>query len=56
MFTLACMAVRPQRPTWMDAATYAAMPETLHLREARVGGLTLVTSLIEAGQVSKKDS
>lgn len=44
-----------QRPAWMDAATYAAMPETLHLREARVGGLTLVTSLIEAGQVSKKD-
>jgi hypothetical protein len=46
---------RPQRPAWMDAATYATMPETLLLREARIGGLTLVTSLIEAGQVSKKD-
>ena len=46
---------RPQRPAWMDAATYAAMPESLLLREARVGGLTLVTSLIEAGQVSKKE-
>ncbi len=46
---------RPQRPAWMDAATYAAMPETLALREARVGGLTLVTTLIEAGQVSKQD-
>jgi hypothetical protein len=46
---------RPQRPSWMDAATFATMPETLHLREARVGGLTLVTSLIEAGQVSKRD-
>lgn len=46
---------RPQRPAWMDAASYAAMPETLVLREARVGGLTLVTTLIEAGQVSKKE-
>ncbi len=35
--------VRPQRPAWMDKATYAAMPETLVLREARVDGLTLVT-------------
>lgn len=47
--------MRPQRPVWMDTATYATMPETLLLREARVGGLTLVTSLIDAGQVSKKD-
>ena len=47
--------VRPQRPAWMDKATYAAMPETLVLREARVDGLTLVTTLIEADQVSKKD-
>ena len=46
---------RPPRPAWMDAATYASMPETLLLREARVGGLTLVTSLVEAAQVSKKD-
>lgn len=46
---------RPQRPAWMDEATYASMPETLALREARIGGLTLVTTLIEAGQVSKKD-
>jgi putative transposase len=27
---------RPQRPTWMDAATYATMPETLTVRELRV--------------------
>lgn len=26
---------RPQRPTWMDAATYATIPETLKLREVR---------------------
>ena len=46
---------RPPRPAWMDAATYALMPETLLLREARVGGLTLVTSLVDAAQVSKKE-
>lgn len=27
---------RPDRPEWMDAATYAAMPETLTVRELRV--------------------
>ena len=26
---------RPQRPTWMDAATYATIPETLTIRELR---------------------
>ena len=46
---------RPQRPSWMDAATYATMPETLVLREARVGGLILVTTLIAATEVSKKE-
>lgn len=46
---------RPQRPVWMDAETYAAMPETLTLREARIGGLTLVTTLAAAGEVSKQE-
>lgn len=47
--------MRPQRPAWMDEATYAGMPETLTLRETRVGGLTLVTTLFDARQVSKKE-
>ena len=34
---------RPQRPSWMDPATYAAMPEYLTLREVRVGDWTLVS-------------
>jgi hypothetical protein len=46
---------RPQRPNWMDEATYAAMPETLTIREVRVGGWTLVSSLTDAKSVSKKD-
>ena len=46
---------RPQRPSWMDVATYATMPESLVLREAQVDGLILVTTLIDAGQVGKQE-
>ena len=46
---------RPPRPAWMDKATYATMPETLRLRESRVGGWILVSSLCDAGAVSKQD-
>jgi hypothetical protein len=44
-----------QRPRWMDADTYATMPETLHMREVNVGGWTLVTTLTDAREVSKRD-
>jgi hypothetical protein len=44
---------RPKRPAWMDEATYAAMPQTLRLRETSVGGLILITSLRDARQVGK---
>lgn len=43
---------RPQRPGWMDAPTYARMPESLTLRQAEVGGRTLVTTLTDARTVS----
>ena len=46
---------RPVRPAWMDPATYATMPEVLRLRECRVGGWILVSSLCDAATVSKKD-
>jgi hypothetical protein len=46
---------RPARPSWMDEATYAAMPAMLNMRETRVGGWTLVSSLVEAKSVSKSD-
>ena len=46
---------RPQRPAWMDAATFATMPETLTMREVRAGGWTLVTTLTDAQEVSKRD-
>jgi hypothetical protein len=39
---------RPQRPAWMDKQTYAAMPECLSVREVRVKGRVLVTTLLDA--------
>ena len=39
---------RPQRPPWMDHETYAAMPETLSVREVRINGRVLVPSLLDA--------
>lgn len=47
--------IRPQRPVWMDDTTYQAMPRTLTLRETRVGGWILVSSLCDACTVSKQD-
>jgi hypothetical protein len=46
---------RPQRPQWMDEATYQSMPETLTMREACVGGWILVSSLTHAQEVSKQE-
>lgn len=47
--------IRPQRPAWMDAETYAAMPERLLMRETDIGGRVLVTTLSDAKSVSAKD-
>ena len=44
---------RPQRPSWMDQATYATMPETIAMREVRVANLILVTTLLDAEEISK---
>jgi hypothetical protein len=46
---------RPARPPWMDDVTYAGMPATLTMREARAGGWTLVSTLTDAKAVSKKE-
>jgi hypothetical protein len=47
--------IRPQRPAWMDAETYASMPERLSMRETEIGGRILVTTLSDAKTVSAKD-
>ena len=46
---------RPQRPRWMDAATYELMPEQLTLRQTEVAGRILVTTLTDAGSVTPLD-
>ena len=55
---------KPRRPEWMDAATYAGLPDTLTVRELRVTvgqrgyrvqELILATTLVEAGAYAKDD-
>jgi hypothetical protein len=46
---------RPQRPAWMDPTTYASMPESILMREVRVANLTLVTTLLDANEVGKRE-
>jgi hypothetical protein len=46
---------RPKRPSWMDAATYACMPESIVMREVRAADLTLVTTLLDANEVGKQE-
>ncbi|MDF0650755.1 MAG: IS4 family transposase [Nitrospira sp.] len=42
---------RPQRPPWMDQATYARMPLRLTVRQTEVAGRVLVTTLTDARSV-----
>ncbi len=55
---------KPQRPTWMDQATYDAIPDTLELREIRYNvvqpgyrskTITIATTLTDADTYSKED-
>ena len=55
---------KPQRPTWMDPATYDAIPDTLEMREIRYNvvqpgyrsqTITIATTLTDAETYSKED-
>ena len=55
---------KPERPDWMDEATYAQMPETLAVRELRVkveqagfrvDELVLVTTMLDAEGYTKEE-
>ena len=55
---------KPQRPAWLDEATYQALPETLTVRELRVQvdvpgyrtkQVTVVTTLLDARAYAKED-
>jgi hypothetical protein len=41
------------RPAWMSREQYRAFPAQLTIREAKVGGQVLVTTLLEACTVCK---
>jgi len=43
---------RPQRPKWMDEASYRALPEFLRVRETEVAGRVLVTTMHDAENIS----
>lgn len=43
---------KPQRPDWMDEPTYAQMPEALTVRECKVRGRVLVSTLLDAQRVT----
>lgn len=43
---------RPPHPSWMDAETYAGMPERLSVRQTKVAGRILVSTLTDAKSVS----
>jgi Transposase DDE domain len=47
--------IRPQRPQWMEPATYARMPQQLSLRQTEVAGRVLVTTLTDARSVAPLD-
>jgi putative transposase len=55
---------KPQRPSWMEKATYDAIPETLEMREIRYNvvekgrrtkTLTIVTTLVDSDCYSKEE-
>lgn len=46
---------RPQRPDWMDEKTYAEMPEEFSVREVRVRGRVLVTTLLDARMAAPEE-
>jgi hypothetical protein len=46
---------RPQRPNWMDQETYHQMPEEMKVREAKRGEWIIVSTLIDAKEVSQEE-
>lgn len=46
---------RPQRPRWMDEASYERVPERLRVRELRIGGRVLVSTVLDAHHVPAQE-
>lgn len=46
---------RPPRPAWMSRQRYDSYPRTLVMREVRVNGRVLITSILEPGEASASE-
>lgn len=46
---------KPARPAWMDDDTYQTIPATMLVRETRVGGRVLVSTLLDPAQATKEE-
>ncbi len=46
---------RPARPEWMTPEQYARLPQDIMVREAKVGHQVLVTTMLDARELSKAD-
>ena len=46
---------RPRRPAGMSPGDYDALPLSIELRETRVGGWVLISSLLDASRVSREE-
>lgn len=45
---------KPKRPDWMDKEIYDAYPETIGVREFKVGGRVYITTLLDSKKYHKK--
>lgn len=46
---------KPPRPKWMNQKTYETIPDQLQLREVKVKGKILITTLLNPKEASKKE-
>lgn len=46
---------KPARPAWMDRETWQKIPDEITVRELRVGGRTIITTLLDHKEVHKKE-
>ncbi len=46
---------KPAKPKWMSKEIYADMPDTLQVRETKIHDLVMVSTFLDANEVSKND-
>jgi hypothetical protein len=46
---------KPAKPKWMSKDVYADMPDTLQVRETKIHNLVMVSTFLDANEVSKEE-